>query len=356
MGNTRNLGLLAVVAGVALAIIFALLGVTGAFDGRIGFGLAAICLATAGLIYVFYSRGSVIEKAGYGALLMIIATAFVLPLLTVNQQQAQATATSDQYQLTLKNGAALYGQYCATCHGFLGQGINGPKLNNSKTVNALSDDDLRRIISAGIVDPTNPTTFLMPAWSNRYGSSLTDDDINYLIALIRSSDKSYTSTNHLASTNGFSYVLGTLTNPTQVADYKSQQQQVKAGSSAPPASQVNDFTTQKTVTIDAQNVTGGAGQWGWVAVGADTSKATSGNNAVIKIKAGTTVIWGNKSSQVHNVYSGANGQQTNLFPSDTNLLAANSSDTYKYTFTKAGNYPFFCGLHPFMVGYIEVVP
>ncbi|HLJ81475.1 MAG TPA: hypothetical protein VKT52_08320, partial [Ktedonobacterales bacterium] len=69
MGNNRNPGFLFVVGGVALAVIFALLGFTTVLEGRIAFGLMALCLVSAALIYTFYSRASVIEKTGYGALI-----------------------------------------------------------------------------------------------------------------------------------------------------------------------------------------------------------------------------------------------------------------------------------------------
>src|SRR5579859_6156073 len=126
MGTSRNPGLLAIVAGVGLAVLFALLGITQVLDGRVGFGLAAVSLVVAALIYVFYSRGNNVEKSGYGALLFIIALAFIIPLLQVNQQQTQAAETSTTYDLNLHRGAALFGQYCSSCHGFQGQGLGAP--------------------------------------------------------------------------------------------------------------------------------------------------------------------------------------------------------------------------------------
>ena len=137
MGTSRNPGMLAVIAGVALAVLFALLGLTTVLPGQTAFALAIVALVLAALLYVFYSRGNVIEKTGYGALLLIIATAFILPLLLINQQQAQATQTSTNYTLTLQRGAALFGQQCARCHGYQGQGIIGPRLNNSPVLAKL---------------------------------------------------------------------------------------------------------------------------------------------------------------------------------------------------------------------------
>jgi len=354
MGTSRNPGMLAVIAGVALAVLFGLLGLTTVLPGQTAFALAIVSLVLAALLYVFYSRGNVIEKTGYGALLLIIATAFILPLLLINQQQAQATQTSSQYTLTLQRGAALFGQQCARCHGYQGQGIIGPRLNNSPALAKLKDDDIRRIISAGVPQSLDPNTLdklQMPAWSQAYGGPLTEDDISYLLSLIRSSDKAYLQTNNLpVNENGFSFVLASLTNPTQIADYNSQ---LKSGSK-PPDSSFADLTSQSTITIDAQDVSGFAVPWDWVTVGAKDASGNPTNN--IKVKAGTKIVWGNKSTAPHNVVSGANGQSNGKFKDSPGILGANSSDTYSITLTTPGDYPYYCGIHPPMVGYITVVP
>lgn len=343
MGTSRNPGLLAVTAGVGLAVLFGLLGGTGVLDGKIGFGLAVISVVVTALIYIFYSRGTTVEKSGYGALLMIIAIAFIIPLLTITQQNVQVDATKTQYNLTLQRGAALFGQYCASCHGFQGQGLAGPKLNNNPDVNKFSNDDITRIISAGIpANSANPTTLAMPAWSNAYGGSLTPDDISYLLALIRSSDKTYIATQKLPeTTNGFSYVLQSLSNPTQIAQYN---EQLHTGSK--PTDFV-DLTGQGAVTIDAVDSTTNASGFAWQAMGETTADIT--------VKVGTIVTWDNKTATApHNVFSGSGGTPSGKFQ-ETGTLAPNSTDTFKFTFTTPGEYPFYCGIHPAMIGSISVV-
>lgn len=349
MGTNRNPGMLAVVCGVGLALIFALLAFTGVLTGQIGFGLVAVSLVAAALIYIFYSRTSPVEKTGYGALVFVIATAFIIPFLLVNQQQQQASAAAEQYDLTLHRSAAIYAQYCASCHGLLGQGINGPQLNKSAAVSKLTDQDLTGIISGGVRNPTDPSKFLMPAWLDTYGGSLTEQDITNLVAFIRSSDPTYRATNKLANINGFDYVFGTLTNATQVAEYNTE----KKGGTKPQATTFSDFTGQNAVTIIAQDSTDNSSGYGWFA---QNAKATGlgGDNANIIIKVGTTVTWENQSAAPHTV---AQGSATNVghdFGSLTKQLAPNSPDKYSFTFTKAGEYPFFCSIHPAMVGWITV--
>jgi plastocyanin/mono/diheme cytochrome c family protein len=336
--------MLVVATGVGLGVLFALLGIVQVLSPQIGLGLAVVCLTVSALIYVFYSRGGAVEKTGYGSLLFIVAIAFIIPLLIVNQQEQQATAASAKYDLTLQRGAALYGQYCASCHGFQGQGLAGPKLNNNPAVNSLTNDDLTRIISGGIPgDPTDPSKLAMPAWLNTFGGPLTEEDISYLVTLIRSSDPAYLKTQNLPTVNGFDYVLGTLTNETQIAQYKEQ----KNAGNKPPASSFYDATSQKSVNIDAINTPGGVANWGWQVVGQTTANVT--------VKVGTTINFGNQSSNVHNVYQGANGVASDKFPKSP-LIPENSTAAYAVTLTTPGDYPYFCGLHPAMVGYIQVVP
>jgi plastocyanin/mono/diheme cytochrome c family protein len=338
MQNNRNPGLFAVAIGVALAVLFALLGFTGALQGRLAFGLAAICVTVAILLYIFFARGNAVTRSGYAALVLVMGIGLIIPVLMVDQQQAQADQTTATYDLTLHRGAALFGQYCATCHGFQGQGIVGPRLNNNPVVNKFTDDDIRRIISGGVpLNVADPTVLQMPAWSQRYGGSLTDDDINYLVTFIRSSDKSYLKANGLPSTNGFGYVLGTLTNATQIAQYKEQEK----GGSKPPASQFKDYTTQKAVSVD-------------MAVVPTNSSGFDFDAPFIIVKVGTTVTWNNKTIVPHNVFP-----RVGTTPPDATfkspITIAADTGTWSFTFTKPGEYQYFCSIHPAMLGWVTVV-
>lgn len=338
MQNSRNPGPFAVAIGIALAILFTLLGFTGALQGRLAFGMAAICVIVPILLYIFFSRGNAVTRSGYAALVLVLGVGLIIPILMVDQQQAQADQTSATYDLTLHRGAALFGQYCATCHGFQGQGIVGPRLNNNPIVNKFTDDDIRRIISGGVpLNVADPTVLQMPAWSDRYGGSLTDDDINYLVAFIRSSDKAYLQQKGLPSTNGFSYVLGTLTNPTQIAQYNEQEK----GGSKPPADQFKDYTAQTAVTVD-------------MAVDTTNSSGFDFVDPFITIKVGTTVTWDNKTVVPHNVFP-----RTGTTPPDSTFksppIIAADTGTWSFTFTQPGEYQYYCAIHPAMLGWITVV-
>jgi plastocyanin len=70
----------------------------------------------------------------------------------------------------------------------------------------------------------------------------------------------------------------------------------------------------------------------------------------VQVSAGTTVTWTNDDSQPHAVNAGENATPTGLFDSGIMAPAA----TFEHTFTEAGEYPYFCLLHPNMVGTVSV--
>jgi len=69
------------------------------------------------------------------------------------------------------------------------------------------------------------------------------------------------------------------------------------------------------------------------------------NPPQVKVKAGTTVVWTNGDDIPHTVVS-----KTGAFRSK----ALDTDNTFSFTFTKPGNYIYFCSLHPHMTGTIVV--
>src|SRR5918993_819229 len=70
----------------------------------------------------------------------------------------------------------------------------------------------------------------------------------------------------------------------------------------------------------------------------------------IQVSAGTTLTWTNDDAQPHTVNSGENATPSGLFDSGIMAPAA----TFEHTFTEAGEYPYYCLLHPNMVGTVSV--
>ena len=71
----------------------------------------------------------------------------------------------------------------------------------------------------------------------------------------------------------------------------------------------------------------------------------------ITINAGDTVSWDNVDTAAHTVTSGSPTEGPDgLF--DSSLLMADS--TYEHTFDSSGSYDYFCMVHPWMVGDVQV--
>jgi plastocyanin len=66
--------------------------------------------------------------------------------------------------------------------------------------------------------------------------------------------------------------------------------------------------------------------------------------AQLTIKVGTTVIWTNHDDIPHTVVSAGKFRSKTL----------DTDDSFSFTFTAAGDYKYFCSLHPHMTGMIKV--
>src|SRR5437016_5831202 len=152
--------------------------------GQAAIGIIVLLVAVGALLYVFYSRTNSVEKTGYRALIMLSIISLMIPVFWIMDSNQEAVMKSELHTLAVQRGATLYAQYCYQCHGTNGQGRSGPKLNGNPAVNNLKDADLMRIIEGGIYDPAAPDKPLMPAWSDRYGGPLDDNDIQYLFELV----------------------------------------------------------------------------------------------------------------------------------------------------------------------------
>ncbi|SRR5215217_2397078 len=92
-----------------------------------------------------------------------------------------------------------------------------------------------------------------------------------------------------------------------------------------------------------------------IASGSSSLTDTAYQPNPIQVSVGNTVTWTNNDSQPHTVTSGSNGQPDNKFNSSPNFSPLlNPGQTFSFTFTQAGDYPYFCMLHPNMVGTVSV--
>src|SRR5918998_690872 len=70
----------------------------------------------------------------------------------------------------------------------------------------------------------------------------------------------------------------------------------------------------------------------------------------IQVSVGSTVTWTNNDAQPHTATSGENATPDGRFDSGIMAPAA----TFDHTFTEAGEFPYFCLLHPNMVGTVSM--
>lgn len=67
---------------------------------------------------------------------------------------------------------------------------------------------------------------------------------------------------------------------------------------------------------------------------------------------GATVTWNNDDTAAHTVTSGSPSDGPDgLF--DSSIFMAGS--TFEFTFNEAGSYDYFCMVHPWMIGFVDVV-
>ena len=72
---------------------------------------------------------------------------------------------------------------------------------------------------------------------------------------------------------------------------------------------------------------------------------------VIRVPVGTTVVWENTDNTIHTVTSGnPEGGANGSFDSD--IIAA--GDSFKFTFNAPGKEDYFCIVHPWMIGSVEI--
>ena len=70
----------------------------------------------------------------------------------------------------------------------------------------------------------------------------------------------------------------------------------------------------------------------------------------VTVSAGEEIIWSNDDSAAHTVTSGLPGAPDGLF--DSSLFIA--GDTFSTTLDESGEYPYYCMVHPWMIGMITV--
>ena len=75
----------------------------------------------------------------------------------------------------------------------------------------------------------------------------------------------------------------------------------------------------------------------------------------INVKTGETVTWKNNDNSLHTVISGKGLNDPNNGKAfDSGLTSLIPGKSWSHQFTKAGDFPYFCELHPAMTGMVIV--
>lgn len=322
--------------------------------GQVAVGIIVALVIVGALLYVFYSRTNAVEKTGYGSLIMLSIISLMIPVFWIVENNQELSAKDQQQIMNVQRGAVNFATYCYQCHGTDGQGRIGPRLNNNPQVNSLSDNDLLRIISAGIynTDTANLNKAIMPAWSQQFGGPLSNNDIQYLFDLIRSSDPAYLAKNGYtgpAAINGFTLVKDNI----PPAAYATAVAQESGGQFGAPV----DMTSKKAITIDI--IPSPAGSICQPACFAITN---------VKVKVGTEITWVNKDSVAHTVTAlfGKDVTQpkvaSQIFDSGVSTgIMTGKTFSYvvtmdAYNFNPNHTVIYFCQYHPSMLAELTIVP
>lgn len=149
------------------------------------------------------------------SIFLVLATSFIILFYGVNEQNRMSAYASQEQGRSIEVGASLFETYCSRCHAQQGTGIPGlcPPLNDRyffdnrlKEVgwSGSQEDYIIATASGGRIASTRPNLFhgagtpAMPAFSDRYGGPLRDDQIRDIAAFIM--NWSSTATNVLSAT------------------------------------------------------------------------------------------------------------------------------------------------------------
>src|ERR671919_216321 len=129
-------------------------------------------------------------------------------------------------------------------------------------------------------------------------------------------------------------------------------QQQAGGANATTTAGGANATTGITGNTTGTGTTGGEGGGTSVSIVPGSSSLTTDayQPNPVQVGVGDTVTWTNDDAQPHTVTSGEGATPDGTF--DSSIMAPGA--TFEHTFTEAGEYPYFCLLHPNMVGTVSV--
>jgi mono/diheme cytochrome c family protein len=134
-------------------------------------------------------------------IILILATSFILIVYAVQEEERMEAFVASESAQAIEVGASLYETNCSGCHGLKGEGVPGlcPPLNDRsfftdriKEVgwSGTLEDYIVSTVAGGRLVSTRPEQYVgggrpaMPAWSERYGGPLREDQIRDIARFI----------------------------------------------------------------------------------------------------------------------------------------------------------------------------
>lgn len=127
-------------------------------------------------------RGSLFRWQVLGVVVFLLLVAS-FPLYKAVEGPRRKHALTARETALVTTGHQLWALDCASCHGDRGQGGVGPALRSQQFLTSITDDQMHRIVAAGI------TGSAMPAWWDEFGGPMTDDQIAAVVAYVLSWQK-----------------------------------------------------------------------------------------------------------------------------------------------------------------------
>jgi plastocyanin len=117
-----------------------------------------------------------------------------------------------------------------------------------------------------------------------------------------------------------------------------------------------EMTSNQTTSTQNSTTATGSQESGSISVSIVKDAALKGDKAYqpnpITVKVGGEITWTNNDSQIHTATSGAPGSTDSGSVFDSGILSPGGS--YSFTFDQPGDFPYYCTLHPQMVGTVSV--
>src|SRR5579871_4720685 len=115
------------------------------------------------------------------AFALTVAILVLFQLYIFNEPNRISAVMANDNAVAVSAGQAIFQNNCTLCHGDSGQGTPGrPALNDKHFLDTTNDDVIFSVISSGV-----PNTE-MPAWNQSHGGPLTDENVQDVVAFLRS--------------------------------------------------------------------------------------------------------------------------------------------------------------------------